>query len=380
MSEELTVIELTEENIESMIYVIRDRRVMLDFDLARIYGYITKRFNEQVKRNIEKFPEDFMFQLTKGEVEYLSRPKNLTTKKCSIESNDLVRCKNFTSKKSENESEENERSKILTPDDNSVVKSNDLVRSQIATTELWTTGNGGRSYLPYAFTEQGIYMLMTVLKGELAVKQSKALIRLFKRMKDYIIENKGLIGYNASLINDKFLSYDKKFEDVDEKLKIVMDNFIDPSTYKSFLILDGQKIEADLAYQTIYSLATQSIYVIDDYIGIKTLHLLMGANKEVKIILISDNTSRNPVQKEYLEEFKEETGLDLVIIPSNNRCHDRYIVIDFQSDHETIYHCGSSSKDTGHKITTIMKIENPDIYHTLLKETIANNNEYFIVN
>lgn len=105
---------------------------MLDFELAEIYGYTTTRFNEQVKNNSEKFDDDFIFQLTKSEFE------------------------NLISKKS---------------------------------TSSW----GGRRKLHYAFTEQGIYMLMTVLTGELAVRQSKALIRMFKQMKDFIIENQDLI-------------------------------------------------------------------------------------------------------------------------------------------------------------------------------------------
>ena len=316
---ELTVVELTEENIESMVYEIRGQKVMLDFDLARIYGYDTKYLNRQVRRNIEKFPEDFMFQLTNDELEIALRCQNVTT--------------------------------------------NDNLKSQIATANELSSK---RRYNPYAFTEQGIYMLMTVLKGEIAVKQSKALIRLFKRMKDYIVENKELIGYNASLINDKFLTYDKKFDDVDEKLKIVMENFIDPSTYKQFLILDGQKIEADLAYQTIYSLAKQSIYIIDDYIGVKTLHLLMSSDKDVKVVIVSDNASRNPVQQEYIEEFKEETGIDLTMKPSNNRCHDRFIVIDYGTDKERIYICGSSSKDAGNRITTIIEVDKGIINHSLI--------------
>ena len=330
MSEETITIELTEENIGFLIYEIRGQKVMLDFDLARIYGYTTKAFNQQVKNNIEKFPEDFMFQLTNAELEIVLRCQNVTTNT------------NLRSKKSATNS--NLRSKKLT--------ANEL--------------SSKRRYNPYAFTEQGIYMLMTVLKGELAVKQSKALIRLFKRMKDYIVENKELIGYSASLINDKFLSYDKKFIEVDEKLKIVMDNFIDPSTYKSFLILDGQKIEADIAYQTIYSLAESSIYIIDDYIGVKTLHLLMAASKDVKVIIISDNASRNPVQPEYIEEFKEETGINLVVKPSNNRCHDRLIVVDYETDKEKIYICGSSSKDTGNKITTILEINKEIVNRSLI--------------
>lgn len=121
----LIIPELNEKMIESMIYVIRGQKVMLDFDLAEIYGYETKNFNRQVKNNISKFDKDFMFKLTREEY------------------NDILRCKNFTSS--------------------------------------W----GGTRHLPYAFTEQGIYMLMTVLKGELAVKQSKTLIRMFKKMKVY---------------------------------------------------------------------------------------------------------------------------------------------------------------------------------------------------
>ena len=80
---EITVIELTEENIELMVYEIRGQKVMLDFDLARIYGYTTKRFNEQVKNNIEKFPEDFMFKLTKEEIDNLQRCQSVASeKKC----------------------------------------------------------------------------------------------------------------------------------------------------------------------------------------------------------------------------------------------------------------------------------------------------------
>ena len=159
---ELTIIELKEENIESMIYEIRGQKVMLDFDLARIYGYATKRFNEQVKRNIEKFPEDFMFQLTNEELEKVLRCQNLT----ATESERISRCNFCTTKNSVTESEESSWSKK-----SALNKSGNLRGYNI-------------KYLPYAFTEQGIYMLMTVLKGELAVKQSKALIRLFKRMKE----------------------------------------------------------------------------------------------------------------------------------------------------------------------------------------------------
>ena len=124
MKKDLCLIDLDENEFASMVYEIRGQKVMFDFDLAFIYGYETKIFNRQVKNNIDRFPDEFRFQLTIDEATQLSR------------------CKNFT-------------------------------------TIMQGKGTrGGRVYLPYVFTEQGIYMLMTVLKGDLAVKQSKALTKL----------------------------------------------------------------------------------------------------------------------------------------------------------------------------------------------------------
>ncbi len=134
---------IDEDLLKSRIYTIRGVKVMLDADLAEIYGYSTKAFNQQVKNNIERFAEDFRFQLTKREVEEL-RSKKFTAITDANDAKDL-RCKNCTANIS------------------TMSRSN-----------------------PYVFTEQGIYMLMTVLKGDLAVQQSMALIRLFKQMKDYI--------------------------------------------------------------------------------------------------------------------------------------------------------------------------------------------------
>ncbi len=129
------MVSVNQKMIKNKIYYIRGQKIMLDFDLARIYGYETKAFNQQVKRNIEKFDSDFMFQLTDEELTECSRSHFVTLNK--------------------------------------------------------TYGRGSNiKYNPYAFTEQGIYMLMTVLKGELATKQSKILIRMFKQMKDFIVENK----------------------------------------------------------------------------------------------------------------------------------------------------------------------------------------------
>ena len=298
-----------------MIYTIRDEKVMLNFELAQIYGYETRTFNQQVKNNIIKFDEDFRFQLSKDEW-------------------------------------------------NGILMSKKLISS-------W----GGSRKLPYAFTEQGIYMLMTVLKGELAVKQSKILIRTFKSMKDYIVENKGLLTTNETIkLTNLVNNHSKRLASVEEKLEIVMDNFIDPSTYKHYLILNGEKIEADIAYQSIYKLAKKSIYIVDDYIDIKTLQLLKCCDSNVEIIIFTDNKGKNNLNSNFINDFKTDTGFNIIIKRNNNRFHDRYIVLDYKTNNERVYHCGASSKDAGKKITTIIQIEEKELYHLLI-ENILNNEE-----
>ena len=129
MGEKKEIMIVDEQSLKDKIYVIRGQQVMLDFDLAEIYGYSTSAFNQQVSRNIEKFDDDFMFQLKRREFE--------------------------------------------------ILMSQNVISS-------W----GGRRKLPNAFTEQGIYMLMTVLKGDLATKQSKKLIRLFKSIEHERLHNR----------------------------------------------------------------------------------------------------------------------------------------------------------------------------------------------
>ena len=332
---ELMVIELTEENIESMVYEIRGQKVMLDFDLARIYGYTTKAFNQQVQRNIEKFPEDFMFRLNNDELGKILK------------------------------------SKILTANNNLMLKkstSNRDLRSQFVTANELSSK---RRYNPYVFTEQGIYMLMTVLKGGFAVKQSKALIRLFKRMKDYIVESNRLIDYSELIkLVEKVDKHDDDIKEIKLALDQVMGNFIDPSTYKHFLILNGEKLEADVAYQSIYAKANKTIYIIDDYIDVKSLQLLKSSKCNVELIVFSDNKAKNRLTSHYLKDYVAETNSHIKLFKSNNRFHDRYIVIDYKTDNEKIYLSGSSSKDSGNKITTIMEIDETKIYHSLFDELL----------
>ena len=319
------IVIVDDKTIQEKIYLIRGQKVMLDADLAEIYGYETKNFNRQVKNNIEKFEgEDFMFQLTENEFENL-------------------RCKNFTSS--------------------------------------W----GGSRYLPNAFTEQGIYMLMTVLRGELAIRQSRALIRTFKQMKDFIIENQDFIS-SKELVqiavqtnqNTKDIAEIKLQMATKEDLKKVMDNFIDPDTYKHFLLMNGDKIEADVAYTKIYKSAKKSIYVIDNYIGLKTLELLRAAKDNVEIIVFSDNVkNKDMLTKNILNDFRRDyPNINLKMKIAGKRYHDRYIAIDYGTENEAFYLCGASSKDAGNKISSITKIEesSKDMYHTMFGGMLNNKN------
>ena len=317
------IVIVDDKTIQEKIYLIRGQKVMLDADLAEIYGYETKNFNRQVKNNIEKFEgEDFMFQLTENEFENL-------------------RCKNFTSS--------------------------------------W----GGSRYLPNAFTEQGIYMLMTVLRGELAIRQSRALIRTFKQMKDFIIENQDFIS-SKELVqiavqtnqNTKDIAEIKSQMATKEDLKKVMDNFIDPDTYKHFLLMNGDKIEADVAYTKIYKSAKKSIYVIDNYIGLKTLELLRAAKGNVEIIVFSDNVkNKDMLTKNILNDFRKDyPNINLKMKIAGKKYHDRYIAIDYGTENEDFYLCGASSKDAGNKISSITKIEesSKDMYHTMFGVMLSN--------
>ncbi|WP_231724065.1 hypothetical protein [Oceanivirga salmonicida] len=222
---------------------------------------------------------------------------------------------------------------------------------------------------------------MTVLKGELATKQSRALIRTFKSMKDYLVENQNIIGSKEMLFlsiqnnqNTKDIIKIKESMVTKEDLQKVMENFIDPDTYKHFLIMDGQKTEANIAYNTIYKLAKKTIYVVDNYISLKTLELLRVAKKDVKIIVFSDNNrSRNMLTSSILGDFKNDyPDIDIEFRVTNGKYHDRYIVIDYDDKNESIYHCGTSSKDAGSKITTISRVDDTKLYHQMFNELMSN--------
>ena len=334
--DEIAVIEITEEYLKERIYEIRGQRVILDADLSEIYGYTTKAFNQQVKNNIEKFDEDFMFELTDDEVENL--------------------------------------------------------RSNFLTANL----NSKSRYNPHVFTEQGLYMLMTVLKGPLAVKQSKALIRTFKKMKDYILENRDLIGQRELLqlsmetannrieiskINSDMISLEKQISDVAEGLKDVvtkseladmMNSFISDDDEK-WLMFNAKFSSADEVYESIYRQAKSSIYVVDNYIGLRTLVHLKNSPTGVNIILFSDNVGNNKLHNiEYTDFRKEYPTVKLSMKKTGGIFHDRFIVLDYGTADERVFLCGASSKDAGARITSIVEDYGIAKYNSVIAGLLKN--------
>ncbi|OWV09161.1 hypothetical protein B7992_12615 [Fibrobacter sp. UWH1] len=259
-----------------------------------------------------------------------------------------------------------------------------LSRSNFLTSMQVKGIKGGRTYRPYAFTEQGIYMLMTVLKGDLATKQSLALVRLFKDMKDYIAsENQQLLGcsncvqiatltaqhsHEIAEIRTDVARLEVESLKTQESLGKVMEFFHDPSTYKHHLILNGQKLEADVAYTQIYGMAQKSIFMFDDFVGVKTLDLLRGVAQNVKITLFSDQRNGCALTQTMIDDFKAaRPDVSFERRPAGGIFHDRYIVLDYKTDHEKMFHCGASSKDAGKRVTSITGIEHPEVYHELIE-------------
>ena len=298
MSNDLLNTTLQESNIKSKIYTIRGVQVMLDSDLAEIYGYTTKRFNEQVKNNISKFPSDFMFQLT-------------------VEEADI------------------------------------FLRSIFSTSSL---EHGGRRYLPYAFSEQGIYMLMTVLKGELATQQSIALIRMFKQMRDFLQTNAQVFDRLKRLeikqLENK-LEADKNFKEIFKQLEA-------PRSKKAILFFKGQMFDAFSCITDLIRTAKQNIILIDGYVDTATLDLLSKKNQTATVDIYTFPNTCKLTQTEIADFNTQYAGLTLHYTAD---FHDRFMIIDRQ----TLYHIGASIKDAGKKAFEISQIDDDQQTQEILK-------------
>lgn len=312
---------ITVEGIKKRVYTIRVQQVMLDSDLAEIYGYEVKNLNRQVKNNLERFPEDFMFQISKAELEDL-------------------RCKNFTA--------------------NLNTKSRSL---------------------PYVFTEQGIYMLATVLRGDLASQQSIFIMRAFREMRHFIQQNRqfvtqsemNMLSARVSEIavqtadnKDRQVKTEADIKTIRKQINTLSENFISEKDLKNYVIYKDHKFEADAAYADIYSQAKKTIHVIDDYVNTKTLQLLTHKAAGVNVILFTENKhGRNgALTAVEVTDFINQYG-PLTVKP-NPDCHDRLVVLDYGTKQEKMFHCGHSSKDAGSKACAIIEISTTELFHPLI--------------
>ncbi len=305
---------------------------MLDYDLAEFYGYEVKALNQQVKRNIDRFPEDFMFQLKKEEV-----PKEFS------------------------------KSQIVTLNEKGDKRGTNIKK------------------MPYAFTEQGIYMLATVLKGQLAEQQSIFIMRAFREMRHYIKQNQQFVTPSelrlvtakvseisvqvAGIVDWKNKSEDR-FDNIQRSIDALSENFVLEKDFKNFVIYKRQKFEADAAYIDIYQQAKKSIYVVDNYVNTKTLQLLSQKQEGVEIVLFTENGHgkkgflSTAVVNDFLQEYPP------LRIKPNADCHDRLIVLDYGEPTEQAYHCGASSKDAGKKLCAINIIIETSMIHPVIDKLL----------
>ncbi len=268
--------------IESRIFSIRNIQVMLDFHLAALYDVETKRINEQVKRNFRRFPANFMFQLTKTEWDYL--------------------------------------------------------QSQIATTNTQLlqphSATEKRRTLPYAFTEQGVAMLSSVLKSDTAIDVSIKIIEAFVEMRKIIFDN-NLIHFRIDKIERKQLESEQKFDLIFKALEN-KNEIIEQGIYFEGQIFDSYSITSKIIRS-----AKKSIILVDNYIDETTLLHLTKKNIKVKVILMTKNISNQML----LDVKKANEQYPEFILKKFDFSHDRFLII----DEIKVYHLGASLKDLGKK-------------------------------
>lgn len=289
------------DDIRSHIHNIRGVQVMLDEELATLYGVATKRLNEQVKRNIERFPDQFCFQLTK--VEY-----------------------------------QNLKSQIAT--------SNTISRLQIATlnqrSQLVTFDYGGRRKLPFVFTEQGVAMLSGVLKSEVAVRVSIQIMSEFVAMRK-VIQTNSQIFTRLEVVEQKQLVTDQKINQVFDALAG------HDEIPKQKLYFDGETFDAHIFVSKIIRSANESIILVDNFVDEAVLALLTKRKDAVKATIYCKKISSDL----RLDLKKHNSQYPPIEINEFSNSHDRFLII----DHLNIYHFGASIKDLGKKWCAVSKLE-----------------------
>ena len=278
---------ITKKNIKNMIYEVRGKQVMLDSDLAELYGCVngTKQVNLAVKRNIDRFPEDFYFKLTENEF-------------------------------------------------------NDL-KFQFETSNT----RGGRTNLPYVFTEQGVAMLASVLKTEVASKVSVNIMRAFVEMRKFINDNKDLF-LKLNNVESNLLMVNNKLENHEHSINELFGKFEKNNEIKEKIFYDGEIYDAYSLLINIIREAKNKIIIIDNYIDKTIFDIISYKNENIKVEIWTKE------EKSKLDYDKFNLQYENVEIKKVNNFHDRFIII----DNEKLYHVGASLKDLGKKCFAINKM------------------------
>jgi len=327
MEEELEL--TTAEDIQNLIYTVRGKQVMLDSDVANLYHYETKKINQAVKRNIERFPEDFCFQLTDEEYDAL-RSQIVTNSKNSIDNNNWSQI--VTSSKS---NLEDSRLQIATP-----------------SSENQNSKHRGKKYLPYVFTEQGIAMLSGLLKNKIAVQVSINIMNAFVIMRHFLKEN-GQIFERLTSVEYKLIEHDKKFD-------IVFDKLQEKQIENQRIFFDGQIYDAYSLIIDIIKNANNKITIIDNYVDDSILEMLSKKKDNVEVVILTSN--RSNIKNIDIQKFNKQ--YPTLKVAKTDKYHDRFIIL----DEKEMYHLGASIKDLGKKCFGINKIESGNIIELLLKE------------
>ena len=288
------------ENIENLIHVIRGKQVMLDRDLARLYGVEARALNQAVQRNIERFPEDFMFQLSKEEFENL-------------------------------------RSQIVTSSEEEILKSQNVISS-------W----GGIRKWPYVFTENGVAMLSSVLRSQQAININIQIMRAFNAMRHFITSN-AQVFQRVENIEKNILALNAFKVDTDKKLEEVVRRLDDGNaTPKQAVFYDGQIFDAYKFVNERIREAKKRIVLIDNYVDETVLAMLDKRGKDVTAKVYTRNISRQ-LSLDFEKHNAQYTPIE---VEQFDRAHDRFLCID-----DTVYLIGASIKDIGKKWFGFVKLE-----------------------
>ena len=310
------------EQIESLILTIRGKQVILDRDLARLYSVETRVLNQAVQRNIERFPEDFMFRLTKEEFENWKSQFVIS-----------------------NYDEENMSSQFVTTEnEDEILKSQNVISS-------W----GGIRKLPYAFTENGIAMLSGVLRSPMAIATNIHIMRAFNAMRHFIgsqaqvfqrleVMERNQLALNASQaeLSAQVAENNKKLEEVFRRLN---DHSEKP---EKGIFYDGQIFDAYTFINDLIRETKKRIVLIDNYVDDSVLAMLDKRNKGVEAVVYTKTISRQLS----LDFEKHNAQYSPIEVKQFDRSHDRWLCID-----DTVYLVGASLKDLGKKWFGFTKME-----------------------